>query len=151
MTRNRTCLVLFSMIILLVFSVAELYATSATLYVKATILPFVRMDIQQHKTDFVLSLNDLDRNHLDIPFSATVNIDTNVPVLILTLLPSGNEQILASVSGRNNFDNTLEIILSESERFARHVTRDLDFRVLLDKKSQPGPLFLAPGISVQGY
>ena len=136
---------------LLLLSVPSLNASSATVLISATVLPWVNMDVRQHQKNYTVAQNDIERNYIDIPYSATVEIETNVSVLLLTLLTSGSEQIVVSISGENRFENTLEISLTENEKYARHITRDLDFRVLLNRDSQIGIQALDAWISIQAF
>lgn len=151
MVRNQTSRVILLVVIIYWFSVGILSASSTTVQVRATILPYVKMNVLQHETRYEIRQNDIYRGYVDIPFSATVNIETNTHVLILTVLPTGSVRITASISGFNRFDDILEIFLTENERYARQVTRDLDFRVFLDENSQQGTYTLAPWITIQGY
>lgn len=137
--------------IFLFCSVGSLDAASAILHVRATILPYADIDARQQLASYNVAPADLERSYVDLPHSATVNINTNVPVLIITIVPSGRELILAGLSGSNQFANSVEIVLTATERYNRQVTRNLDFRVLLDEESQVGTYALNPLMSVQGY
>lgn len=151
MTRNQAYCAVLLVVIGFCCPVGSLWASSATVHVRATILPYVQVSVQQHTADYYISQSDLHRNHIDLPFSATIKIDTNVPELMLSLLPTGGDQILFSISGENRFDRVLKISLSESERYAGQVNRALDFRVLFTGDTQPGTQTLEPLISMSGY
>lgn len=151
MTRKQAYSVILLILIGFYFSGGSLWASSATVHVRATILPYIQMSVQQHKTDYAIAQIDLDRNYIDLPLSATIKIDTNVPEVMLSLVLAGGDEVLISFSGEDRFDNVLEISLSESERFAQQVTRNLDFRVLFDRDTLPGNLDLAPLITMSGY
>ena len=141
-----------SMVVLIcLLAAAGLNASSATVFVSATVLPWVKMDVRQHQNRYTIAPADIARNYIDIPYSATVAVETNVSVLLLTLVPAGGEQIAASINGENRYAGTLEIALTEHEKYARHVTRDLDFRIFLDSDSQAGSYVLDAWISIQAY
>lgn len=138
-------------VIVILFSVGNLAAASTMLHVRATLLPYANMDVQQQATSYSITPADLERSYIDLPLFATVNIDTNVSTLILSIIPAGKEQILTSIRGTGSFSSTVEIVLTASERYASHATRNLDFRVLLDADIQTGTYVLNPWLSVQGY
>ncbi|HKJ03972.1 MAG TPA: hypothetical protein VJ974_00135 [Geopsychrobacteraceae bacterium] len=151
MIRSQVYRTISLVLILLLISVGSLNASSATVLVSATVLPWVNMDIRQNQKNYTVSPDDIERNYIDILSSATVDVETNVSVLILTLVSSDGEQIVASISGENRFDNTLKIALTENEKYANHITRDLDFRVILDRDSQPGTHDLNAWLSIQAF
>lgn len=151
MKRNQIQRIISIVFILFLFLVESLNASSATVLVSARVMPWVNMNVQQHQKNFTIASDDVGRSYIDIPYSVTVDIETNVSVLVLSLDSPGSEQLMASVSGENRFDTSLQLALTDNEKNSRHITRTLDFRVILDRDSQVGTHDLNAWLSIQAF
>lgn len=151
MLKKQICCVMLFVVIFILSSAGILLANSASVYVSATVLPYVQMNVTQHETYYSISPRDLEQGYIVIPSSVTVNIDTNTSELILSFLSSGAGQIDGSLSGLSSFGERVEIMLTDNEKHARHASRKIDLRVSLDQDTQIGEHILEPMIMVEAF
>lgn len=114
-------------------------ASSATLQVSATILPFVSFQAVQHVATYQVGSADIKRGYIDLPGSLTVNVRTNVAAgvpVVFENLAAG--RILIRESGRNDFREGFFTLETGNHRPNTPISKRFDFRVLIPGDAKDG-------------
>ncbi len=114
-------------------------ATSASIHVSATVLPFVSFNAAQHVATYQVSSEDLRRGYVDLPNAITVNVRTNmsggVPVFVDNW---GGGRILVKESGTGNFQENSFTLNTAGYRPNSLISKHYDSRIILPADAREG-------------
>jgi len=119
-------------------------ASSATLQVTATVLPFVSFQAVQHVATYRVNGDDIKRGYVDLPASVTVNVRTNIAAGVPVAFESaGDAKILIRESGRGEFADGFFTLDTGNYRPNTPISKRYDFRVLIPSEAKDGTYPLA--------
>lgn len=114
-------------------------ASSATLQVSATVLPFVSFHAVQHVASYRVNGDDIKRGYVDLPASVTVKVRTNLAAGVPVAFEStGEARVLIRESGRSDFAAGFFTLDTGNYRPNTPISKSYDFRVLLPSESKDG-------------
>ncbi len=121
-------------------------ASSFTVNVHATVLPWLQFSARQNVHTFEVTEDDIRNGYIDLPGSVSIEYRSNMQGEIdLEVLSGGAEWIGIREKGRGLFSETYRL---ETLQGGAPVFRTLDVRVILNKETRTGAhplqLSLAP-------
>ena len=141
---------ILSILCLCLQSTSPALGSSANVQVKATVLPWVKFNSQQHISLYRVTAEDIRRGYVDIPASATLNVQTNTSGTVNLACLSDTTQILIRESGAGSFQgHTLQFPLASHR--SGSVSKVIDCRVILPRNiivgTYPLSMALIPSIN----
>ncbi len=126
-------------VISMLSAVSSFAATSARLYVSATVLPFVSFNAVQHVTTYRVSSDDIKRGYVDLPNSMTVNVRTNLDAGVpVTVENAEKERVLVRESGTSAYIGNSFMVNTNAHLPNTRISKNLDLRIILSADESEG-------------
>lgn len=135
-----------SMIAAILFITSTSFAaTSAKVYVTATVPPSFRFDAIQHTATYQIGSDDIKRGYIDLPASMTVKVRSNLNADISVFVESSAGSVLIRESGRENFVGNIFSLNIAGYHPNTQVNIQYDLRILLTTDAIEGrhPLIIS--------